>query len=446
MRITVGLLALFLVGADGPPKGPAPSHLSFEVCLVEMKGVDWRAAVHENLQPVTRQGSATIWTAPAEVGAIIRQKAGRVLMWPKLAASSGQTAHVAQRANRNIVADYERVADGPLNHASTVAWIPKVETTREGMTATVTGRKLDQGILTKVVLEDTWVGSVHRVGLTEAQEPGKPGPDAKRWEKSRVEFLVPEITHSEIAGEWLIPNEGMLVVSLGVHTTADESGKAVVHERVALLQASGGAPASNHAYIHGEEDGKKSVGVISQVSRPTALGPTPFAISGLPMPAPVMPSRSLPQPIDTDGQPVALPPLPDDASAAPPTALPESSEPCATPQFRRPLAEPLPEAPSDVPSAAPAPTDRASKRAGYSDDDCPADDSVPPPTVPPTSGTPGTAPATISGSTAPAATGTPFTFRLPINGGISLEVRAVATKNAAVEHAPRPRNWTPVPR
>lgn len=446
MRITVGLLALFLVGADAPPKGPTPSHLSFEVCLVEMKGVDWRAGVHESLQPVARQGSATVWTVPAAVGVTIREKAGRILMRPKLAASSGQTAHVAQRANRNIVADYQRVADGPLNHASTVAWIPRLETTREGMTATVTGRKLDQGVLTKVVLEDTWVGSVHRVALTEAQEPGKPGPDARRWEKSRVEFLVPEITHSEVAGEWLIPNDGMLVVSLGVHTTADESGKAVVHERVALLQASAGAPASNQAYEGGDGDGKRFAGVISQISRPIAAGPTPFAISGLPMPAPMIPSRSLPQPIDTDGRPVALPPLPADESAAPPTELPDSSEPCATPQFRRPLAEPLPEAPADVPSAAPAPTDRASKRAGYSADDCPADDGVPPPTVRPTPGVQGIAPATVSGSTAPATTGTPFTFRLPINGGITLEIRAVATKDAAVEHAPRPRNWTPVPR
>jgi len=48
------------------------------------------------------------------------------------------------------------------------------------------------------------------------------------------------------------------------------------------------------------------------------------------MPMPAMPSRSLPQPVAADGSPQALPPLPEEIS--PPSSLPGSSEPCASPQ------------------------------------------------------------------------------------------------------------------
>ena len=56
-------------------------------------------------------------------------------------------------------------------------------------------------------------------------------------EASKVALEVPEIGSQEIAGEWLIPNDGILLVSFGPHTVADKDGKAVVRERLAIVEA-----------------------------------------------------------------------------------------------------------------------------------------------------------------------------------------------------------------
>ena len=38
-------------------------------------------------------------------------------------------------------------------------------------------------------------------------------------------------------GEWLIPRGEALLVSFGAHTVADKDGKAVVKERLAIIEA-----------------------------------------------------------------------------------------------------------------------------------------------------------------------------------------------------------------
>ena len=66
-----------------------------------------------------------------------------------------------------------------------------------------------------------------------------------------------------------------------------------------------------------------------------------------------MPSRSLPEPLAADGTLVPLPPLPE--QPATPSALPGSSEPCASPQGQK-RAKEQPELPV---------RDSASARAGF---------------------------------------------------------------------------------
>ena len=53
-----------------------------------------------------------------------------------------------------------------------------------------------------------------------------------------AQVQVPEIGRAEIAGEWLIPRDEVLLVGFGPHTVADKDGKAVVRERLAMITAS----------------------------------------------------------------------------------------------------------------------------------------------------------------------------------------------------------------
>ncbi len=70
---------------------------------------------------------------------------------------------------------------------------------------------------------------------TSTEAASKPKSD----EVHTVSIEVPEIASSAIAGEWLIPNDGILLVSFGPHTVAGKDGKAVIRERLAIIEAEG---------------------------------------------------------------------------------------------------------------------------------------------------------------------------------------------------------------
>jgi len=129
---------------------------------------------------------------------------------------------------------------------------------------------------------------------------------------------VPEVVRATLEGEWLIPNDGVLVASLGAHTLDDGHGKAIVRERLILVEASPVPP-------------RTTVDLTQAASRVFTFV-TPARTATIPMPAraPAMPSRSLPIARHADGTPAPLPPLPE--AQVPPTSIPGTSEPCATPQ------------------------------------------------------------------------------------------------------------------
>ena len=65
MGVALGWMALALAAVSGTPdsgRGGVP--IRYTVRYMEAEGVEWREAVFARLTPVTRQGSATVWTAP----------------------------------------------------------------------------------------------------------------------------------------------------------------------------------------------------------------------------------------------------------------------------------------------------------------------------------------------------------------------------------------------
>ena len=136
-----------------------------------------------------------------------------------------------------------------------------------------------------------------------------------------VTVEVPEIGSQEIAGEWLIPNDGILLVSFGPHTVADKDGKAVIRERLAIVEADEaaepmGSPAPRPA-MWGTPVPAYAVPIVpapaAMAMPPMAVTPSPSAVPApaAPMtPMPPMPSRLTPQGYHKDGKAAELPPLP----------------------------------------------------------------------------------------------------------------------------------------
>jgi hypothetical protein len=336
MSITLGLIALSLLGAEGPPNRDAPE-IAYNVRVLNMNGLEWRGALFSQLRPVACRGGSTVWTTSRETAQKLADRDPKGLTAPRVTTASQSVAHLFQRTNRKVSSGLNRLADGPFDHATQVAYTPSYEQVREGWAITLTGRKIDQGVLVCAVLEDTRIAAVHQVALTEnvVAKDCCEGEDAcaAGCKKLACRIEVPEVAQAAAAGEWLIPNDGALVVSLGVQTTADEQGKAVVVERVVLIEARAvgdgevrqASLATPAPFVVPDRGGAAD-------SPPAAPAPAPAEPAGVPLPMamPAMPSRSLPQACAVDGSTMSLPPLPE--NPATPSSLPGSSEPCASPQ------------------------------------------------------------------------------------------------------------------
>ena len=277
-----GALGWFVVALAGvvgaPPAERAKSQITYTVRMVDAQGVDWREGVFDRLKPVTRQGAATVWTAPREavrtlVDNSLKSPDAAMLQASKVTALSGVPATIQCRRNRPVVTQAAWNGQDPAAE-------PAPENVRVGWHTTMIGRKLDQGILVQVVFEDTVIRAVHHATVTRpaehrcasavvGQTQGCSGSEkatglmaiahsimgseecctesrasctagrsaGKDDGLQKVVLDIPEIDTQEILGEWLVPRGEALLVSFGAHTVADKDGMAVVKERLAIIEA-----------------------------------------------------------------------------------------------------------------------------------------------------------------------------------------------------------------
>jgi hypothetical protein len=349
MSFLTGLIAVALLGADGSSAEGSSSPIVYEIKVLDMRGVDWRAALHTKLQPVSRQGGATVWTAEGDVGPRLVGICEKVVAAPKVTSDSVASVMIRTAGTWRLATDSKF---GEPTQVTQAAYGPAAKTkmdvtfndTKTGLSVMVRGRKLDQGVLANLSISDKQVTTLHTVALTDVAPPPQPAI-----------IQVPEVTECDVSGEWLIPNDDVLIVSLGVHTI-NESGKAVVKERLALIQAkeTSAQPEMRAVYNAPKTPvaAPTTKGYMNSPIRVTttttqlpfvspsgyqpAVPATPLARLA-PIPWPVAPSLALPEARNASGEPIALPPLPENT---PVTKLPGSSEPCATPQIHAPQATP----------------------------------------------------------------------------------------------------------
>jgi outer membrane protein TolC len=377
MYAALGLLVLACVGGDdsgpSPPTvcrvasaplaepAPAEDAITYDVLFVEIGGLKWRSALHHKLQPVARQGTATIWTADKQALADLStyhqgDTQCKVVRVPKITATPGGEAEIVhQETPQHYVADVKRIADGPHGHATRLAYQPEVGQIHDGLRLRMVGRKLDQGILTCLTLNDTEFLAFHTVAVGDGVGGTPVDPKAT---VINAQYQVPEVAQCDVKGEWLIPNEEALVVSLGVHEVPKAEAPACpvarlvkladraltgqlglgvttelrVRERLVLVSAHVAEPSPSAApeparpAPSSEPDASCSV---TSITEPAAPPPPPEPAT------PPLPSRTLPLGVKPDGTTHdPLPPLPDEEVA--PASGQESSEPRPSPQAPHP--------------------------------------------------------------------------------------------------------------
>ncbi len=228
-------VAVSLAMLGGVPKGSEETGpVRFEIRLLQMKGVDWRASVHGRLNPGESPGSYSVWTAPRSVVDDLQKACEATVCAPAVSAEPGSNVTIADVKVRNMVADVRRVANGPEGKNTCVAMVPVIGAIRDGFDANISGRPKKEGILTHAELTDTRFVAFHSVTIPETFV------DPKTRETSTTTALiqVPEVVRGTAKGEWLIPTDGILVISMGAYSTTDKNGKLSMHERLAIIEPS----------------------------------------------------------------------------------------------------------------------------------------------------------------------------------------------------------------
>ncbi len=161
MGVALGWMALALAAVAGAPdagRGGVP--IKYTVRYMEADGVEWREAVFARLTPVTRQGSATVWTAPHDV-------ANRLVEQAKKSPPPGSC-----RPPRSSPGPARRPTSsrGPTGAGDPGSLERRRELRRDEagdgphrLGRDLMGRKLDQGVLVQMVLQDTQILAVHRM-------------------------------------------------------------------------------------------------------------------------------------------------------------------------------------------------------------------------------------------------------------------------------------------
>ena len=357
--------ALFVLAAlVATPEG-ADAPIAYQVKVLEMEGLGWRSAHAERLRRIERPGVGAIWTGTGDAGKALVKATGRVISEAKVAARPEATAELV----RGQTGPVEVFLAGLTGHAIALLGAQPIPggglggpDSQEAIHVEVTGRKLDQGTLARVEIENTWVSAWHQLPVPESDAetlacnafPGNAG-------LNKV-YFVPEVAHARVSGEWLIPGDGILVVSLGAHSSPTAEGKVIVRERLAVIEvvpadvkatadvcpAEGPvarpaslpplpedidlSPAEDAACRVAEAKGGKPADAKKDDTAPPAeeapkATKVPEKVGHLPMPTP--PGRSLPQGFTPDGSPA--PPTKQDEEVKP-TAGEGSAEPRPTPQ------------------------------------------------------------------------------------------------------------------
>ena len=249
MHLAFGAAALLLIaGPDSlpavePARGNDQPNIQYAVRFVDagvhdVGGRGWRDLLHDDLRFLDQQGGATIWTCgPDALRKLLTQVRadpdGSIVQSPNVTATSGALAEVANETQRQYVADVERVADGPRDQASRVAYKPLPRSLREGVRLKIAGERSADGVKTRISIDDQRCLAMHNAMIRDqVHKPGEPKPYG-----IATTIQIPEVRSVKVGGDWLIPTNRVFVVSLGVMKETNPRGKSALRERLVIIEA-----------------------------------------------------------------------------------------------------------------------------------------------------------------------------------------------------------------
>jgi hypothetical protein len=241
-----------------PPPAPGPK-IAFEVRDITVASPDWRGKMLNRLEPIARQEGAAVWAVEQQGLAELLKYCPadprcNVVQSPRMVADVGAPARVSNETTHKYVAHVKRVSDGPPNEGTRIAFTPEIAEVHDGIRVNVASSRLKGGLLfARLTIEENHLLSFV---TTHYSESTRPNPDGKKddgvvktslLDRLRPEsdgsmrinavINVPEMVSNRVEGEWLVPSEGALLVSLGANSRRDKGLRTVYHERLVAVTA-----------------------------------------------------------------------------------------------------------------------------------------------------------------------------------------------------------------
>ena len=211
--------------AEKPKASDDDRQTSFHIAVLEMDGLKWREKVVDRLELLEQVDSQSVWTVGSSKDADeIRNLAAVMTMAPKVTTFHRATATIKAEDTLNYVASVK-----PIQEGEGVAFMPKAQELKYGSKVEVTGTIRPEGILTKAVVSDR-----HLLGIDTSLV--KAHPKNNPSQAINGTYQIPQLLKSEISGEWLVPNDGALVISLGTHTETGRFGFSKIRERLVVIE------------------------------------------------------------------------------------------------------------------------------------------------------------------------------------------------------------------
>lgn len=230
---------------------PVVPMVRFEIREVTVSSPDWRGRMQPQLQPVAREEAVSVWTVDIDAcRELLYDPKANIVQAPKMWAKVGEPVRMTNEEKTTYVARVERVSDGPPNEGTQIAFKPETAQVHNGVRVELTNTELRGSALSAHVLvqQNQLLGFI-TTGYTESVIQAKtddavektsllsklrPEPDKT---SIRAMIQIPEVASRRIEGDWMIPSNGFLLISMGPHSRNGKLGGKTYEERLILLTA-----------------------------------------------------------------------------------------------------------------------------------------------------------------------------------------------------------------
>ena len=238
MLAITGWVSLMLL-CGGPATGEPEGLVRVQVRELEMKGIGWRGATYHDLTPQERQGAATVWTAgPAGFKHVLEQ-ADQIVQLPRSVAAEGASTRFRNEIQHNFVANLKRIADGPQGKNTKVAYEPQIDSVSDGVTAEYSCRTVKGGTMVRASLDNSRLIGFETFSFRDSVTDPK---TKNEWPVFNPQVQVPELNTCHVAGEWFVPEGGVLIVGFGPKSAIPHDKASEVRERVMIIEPSSVKP------------------------------------------------------------------------------------------------------------------------------------------------------------------------------------------------------------